>query len=70
MTARQAIACSIAQNTIVHIDHSYEERQVLLARCDDYVDADEVSEFWGTTESGEDWRVHVRSSSYYQTEEQ
>jgi propanediol utilization protein len=59
MTAQQAIEQSVRQDEIVHIEWSSEAEETLLAECDASVDAYGVTEYWGTTEDGHDWRVHV-----------
>lgn len=63
--AANAIARSASHNEIVTIDLSrgYDSAVLsdLLVACDDWVDADEdTTEYWGTTDRGEEWRVHVR----------
>lgn len=68
MTAEQAIARSISHNEIVTLDYDADVYQELLDRVleadngikSDWVDANEVTEFWGTTDDGDDWRVHMR----------
>jgi hypothetical protein len=64
--AKEAIARSISHNEIVHVDLTatpYDSAITtdLLVACDDWADASpEVTEYWGTSESGAEWRVHVR----------
>lgn len=63
----QAIARSIVHNEIVHIEAGpvvargelAEVHEALLAECEDGADNDGVTEYWGTNESGREWRVHV-----------
>lgn len=59
MNAEQAIKRSISHGEIVHLAHSEEAILALTAECDDNVDGNDEREFWGTTESGHEWRVHV-----------
>ena len=58
MTAQNLIDQSVAQNEIVDADWDAEIAADLLAACDDSVDCNGVSEFWGE-EGGNDWRVHL-----------
>lgn len=60
MTAAQAaIARSISHNEIVHIDQDAEAHEELSLAAEDSVWNDPVTEYWGTTEDGSEWRVHV-----------
>jgi hypothetical protein len=71
MTAEQAIARSVSHNEIVTLgsasqpaDNAAEVMADLFAECEDCADDDNRSvcaEYWGTTESGSEWRVHVWS---------
>ncbi len=70
--ANQAIAQSIAQDEIVTLeryerDESPSERREtadlkldLLNACDDFAENGGTSEYWGTDDAGNHWRVHVR----------
>ena len=68
--AEQAIKRSISHNEIVTLDLAvipYDSAILtdLLVACDDSVDAnDNVTEYWGKTEEGNEWRVHVRHWRY------
>lgn len=55
-----AISASIAHDQITFLADSQENRGFLRAECDDYVDTDDVIEYWGETDDGEEWRVHIR----------
>lgn len=59
MTAAQMIAESTATTTTIHAAWSADLATDLLVECDDSVDTDERVEFWGTTENGAEWRVHL-----------
>ena len=59
MTAQQAIRQSIRQNEIVHLEYDEDIATELQFACDDSVVGNEVREFWGTTEDGDEWRVHL-----------
>jgi len=65
--AQTAIARSISHTEIAVIDFakvSYDSQIMadLTAACDDQAARDDadVVEYWGTTEAGEEWRVHVK----------
>ena len=59
--AKDAIARSVSHNEIVTIDYTDSDAlQTLLVEGDDWIEANGVAEYWGTTESGSEWRVHVR----------
>jgi len=62
MTVEKAIARSISHNEIVTLTSlDREVRSALESECDDWCDrGDGAVEYWGTTEDGDDWRVHVR----------
>lgn len=65
MNAQQAIERSVRHNEIVTIDHDQADWDSLLAASDDmaqHAGPDGVAEFWGTTDSGSEWRVHMRAS--------
>lgn len=69
MTAEQAIARSISHTEIVTLgsastpaDNAEAVMADLFAACEDCVDTDPRSvkaEYWGTTEDGDEWRVHI-----------
>lgn len=58
--ADQAIARSISHNEIVTIDYSSEAADMLRSECEDNVDANGLTEYWGTDDDGSEWRVHMR----------
>ena len=58
MTAKQAIARSITQNEIVKLEGDPAELIELKEHCEDWVQNEDVFEFWGTTALGGTWRVH------------
>jgi hypothetical protein len=58
-TAADAIARSISHNEIVNIAFDASASKALRTACDDSVDTEDVTEYWGTTEDGYDWRVHM-----------
>lgn len=59
MTTSDAITQSVRTNSIVTMDHDASSYETLLVECDDHVENGDVEEFWGTTESGDEWRVHM-----------
>lgn len=66
MTTHDAIARSVSHNEIVTIPYSTEAADALWAECDDHVDARAsygVVEYWGTTDDGDEWRVHLRDEA-------
>lgn len=65
-TAADAIARSISHNEAVYLDASFEREEWLLVRCDDHVQNGLIHEFWGTSDDGDEWRVHIR----YENEDQ
>jgi hypothetical protein len=61
ITAEAAIDESVMHNATTYCLDTPENRATLLAECDDNVDADE-SEYWGTTDTGATWRVHLSAA--------
>ena len=61
MTAEQAIARSVSHTEIVTLDHDEDALEYLLAVCEDSVEANGLTETWGTTPDGDEWRVHVQA---------
>ena len=59
MTTDQAIARSVSHTEIVHLPYSLADESALTAECEDSVDCPDRVEFWGTTEDGSEWRVHL-----------
>lgn len=55
-----AIARSVSHNEIVTLDHDADVMSDLALECDDHVTGNTVEEYWGTTDDGNEWRVHVR----------
>ncbi len=62
MTKVAAIARSISHNEIVTVDYDVTLADMLSAESDDSVvnSAYRVTEYWGTDEDGNEWRVHMR----------
>jgi len=59
-TASDLIAASAVQGTIVLDDYTPERAADLLSACDGSTDAnDGITEYWGTDEDGDEWRVHL-----------
>lgn len=55
---------SIERNEIVTVDeYDSTGADMLAAECDDCVVNGDVTEYWGTTESGSEWRVHMTNAS-------
>ena len=66
MNASDAIKRSISHDEIVTLDSATAEDVAALNHLsDDSADnkAHGISEFWGTTEDGDEWRVHVRGDT-------
>jgi len=63
-TAADAISESIARNCIARVTSTPENRNYLMDRCEAMTEADEL-EFWGQTETGDDWRVHCASTGNF-----
>jgi hypothetical protein len=60
LSAQQAIDRSISHDEIVHVADLNTISHDLMQECEDYTDAGEkITEYWGTDESGQDWRVHA-----------
>jgi len=59
-TAAELIAQSIEHDQIAHADWTDTLADDLEAAADDSVRNGEVTEFWGETDDGDDWRVHLR----------
>lgn len=58
-TAQEAIALSVQQTSIPRVLRTEANYDALAADCDDYVDAPNETEFWGTDDIGNAWRVHM-----------
>ena len=67
--AASLIRESASNDTIVHVTSGdcysagceFDALQgALLVECEDDVEANGVREFWGATEDGHEWRVHVQ----------
>lgn len=59
----QAIADSIRHNKIAHFsEHISQIAEILQRDCDDSVVNGDVTEYWGTIESGAEWRVHMATA--------
>ena len=59
LTPAAAIARSISHREIVTIPYDADHATDLLVECEDHVDAGSVTEYWGTTDDGAEWRVHM-----------
>lgn len=58
-TADDAIARSISHDEIVHLDYCSSLGMDLRDVCEDSRAHDDVTEYWGITDDGEEWRVHL-----------
>jgi hypothetical protein len=58
-TAYDAISSSISSSEIVHMDYASDVGMDLSDACDDSSTNDDVTEYWGVTSDGEEWRVHL-----------
>lgn len=63
MTVAQAIETSVRETRIVHLA-GIEDASDLLIECEDSVQVDGVTEYWGTTADGGEWRVHLTLEWY------
>lgn len=61
ITATYAIEDSVMTNQTIHLPIQDDSAVVLdlMAACDDWTEANTETEFWGTSDSGSSWRVHV-----------
>ena len=59
MNATELIARSIRHVEITHAPFADELAAALAAEADEEVHHSGVTEYWGTTEAGDDWRVHL-----------
>lgn len=59
MTAQEAIERSISHNEIVHAEYDEDLATELQFACEDSAENGDVYEFWGTTDGGSEWRVHL-----------
>jgi hypothetical protein len=58
--AADAIDRSISHTEIVTIDYDSDAASDLSAASDDSVEANGLTEYWGTDDDGNEWRVHMR----------
>jgi len=58
-TIDDLITESVTHDQIAHATATPELLADLTAQCDDSVQNDDVMEFWGTRDDGEEWRVHL-----------
>lgn len=58
-TAKDLIAQSIRRDEITHAPHTVALHDELLILCGDYVENLPTVEFWGETDDGQEWRVHL-----------
>jgi hypothetical protein len=62
--AERAIARSVSHTEIVTIAYDADAAAALQAACEDSVGVpDERTEYWGTTDDGDEWRVHMRAET-------
>lgn len=59
MAAEQLIRQSVQTNSTVYTDDAALHDDLLCA-SDDSAESDELIEYWGTTDAGDEWRIHVR----------
>jgi hypothetical protein len=57
--AKQLIAESIRYSKIAMADYSGDLADELLVRSEDSVQNGTETEYWGTTDDGDEWRVHL-----------
>jgi antitoxin component of MazEF toxin-antitoxin module len=58
--AQRAISDSIQTDSIIHLPYDENTAADLLAECEDSTDSDTETEYWGTDDDGQTWRVHMR----------
>ncbi len=63
LDVERAIDRSDSHTEVVTLEYSDARAEALLAASDDSVDAGRVVEFWGTSEAGDEWRVHLRRAT-------
>ena len=61
--AANAIERSISHNEIVTIDYDRDAASDLSVECEDNVSANGMTEYWGTNDEGNEWRVHMRDQA-------
>jgi hypothetical protein len=61
MTAAEAIARSTSHNEIVTLPREHSLEVDLIVESEDSAENGSITEYWGTTESGSEWRVHLVS---------
>ncbi|MCC6994797.1 MAG: hypothetical protein IT370_09330 [Deltaproteobacteria bacterium] len=59
MRAAVLIDRSVSHHEIAHAPYSEALADALALECDDGADTEMVREFWGTTDDGDAWRVHL-----------
>lgn len=61
INAHTLIAQSIACNCVARAAATEDLDTDLLTMCDDHVEnaSTDETEYWGTTDAGEEWRVHT-----------
>lgn len=59
--ANSLIERSISHHEIVTVDYDATTAEDLTAACDDSVEANGATEYWGTDDDGNEWRVHLRA---------
>ena len=67
-TIEKAIERSVTHNETVTVDADADDLAELLGACDDSCDVrDQYGwvEAWGTTDDGDEWRVHGRTGPRY-----
>jgi hypothetical protein len=63
MTAADAIRQSAQQTETVTLDYDAAIAADLLVECEDSTDGNTATEYWGTTDTGAEWRVHMALQS-------
>lgn len=61
ITAESLITDSITTDSIIHAEYSAALTRALLTRAEDSVDTQSGTEFWGTDDDGNTWRIHLDS---------
>ena len=61
--AQELIDQSISRDEITHAEFDADIAEELEAASDGGTRNDSVTEYWGVTESGDEWRVHLDHAS-------
>ena len=63
MSAYALINRSVEYSEIAHARHEQQLAETLWLESEDHVETEEICEYWGMTDEGEEWRVHLEKSN-------